>query len=264
MRIRVDGVVEPYVARGGGATGQAQVQREAGERHRAGGLHHAIRRQRRAGIEDRQFGFEGRALAGVVAGLAQHLLQLPAIVGEEAAHRAFDRVAGMDPRLGIGRAHARVAADMIEVPVRVDDRGHRLPAFQREIQQRLRVRGMAPGIDHDQSLRGHQHHRVAVGLASGLEVAAQQEGMRRDRQRFRRRERAAQAQAGGDNEDSDHGATPAAGLRPCTNSAPGVPRAVTKGMVGPLSRKRGNGGAGATRRAATLAHRPSTAEIAMA
>jgi hypothetical protein len=63
---------------------------------------------------------------------------------------------------------------MVEVPVGVDDRGHRLAAGVRGFDDPRSVRRMAATVDDHQPIATLQQHGIAIGLVARHEGAAQQ------------------------------------------------------------------------------------------
>jgi hypothetical protein len=94
--------------------------------------------------------------------IVQQLVALRAALVEEAEQRTLDRGRGIDLRARIGLADVVIPRGVVEVPVGVDDRGHRPAPRPCIIQDRLRVHGRAAGVDHDQSARRIEDDGVAV------------------------------------------------------------------------------------------------------
>jgi hypothetical protein len=113
--------------------------------------------------------------------------QLAAVGGEESAVCLDDGVAGQQLGLGERRAQHAVAANVIEMPVAVDDRPHRLAAGTHAVEQGLHMRRMASGVDHDPAFGRVDQHAVAVGLSARDEAARQPFDAGRDDLRLRQR-----------------------------------------------------------------------------
>ncbi len=93
---------------------------------------------------------------------------------KEAGKRTVDRVAGIDPQCRMGLAQRGVAADVIQVPVRVDDRDDRRPLGAGQRLDCSVVPGVTARIDDDQAVRGREDDGVTVGLAVRQDPAGHQ------------------------------------------------------------------------------------------
>src|SRR5258707_9161041 len=88
-----------------------------------------------------------------------------AVIGQESAAGGIDRRARVDTDAGKLCAQPRIAADVIQVPVRIDDGRDGAILLARKIEHLLRVFLVPTGVEHDQSLRRRDDDAVAVGLA---------------------------------------------------------------------------------------------------
>ena len=123
------------------------------------------RAERRSLVDQRDFRAHG-ALAppgSFARGESRH--QLRAVVGEKSLAGGVDRGAGIDTDVGKGGAQRRVAADVIQVPVRIDDGGDGLILLAGEIENFLRVLLVPSGVEDDQTFRRRDDDAVAVRLA---------------------------------------------------------------------------------------------------
>src|SRR6185503_8133111 len=60
--------------------------------------------------------------------------------------------------------HDDISADVIEMPMRVDDGDRLLAVARRDVQHPLRMLAMPAGVDDDRALGAEEDDRVAVGL----------------------------------------------------------------------------------------------------
>src|SRR6185503_2978611 len=60
--------------------------------------------------------------------------------------------------------HDDISADVIEMPMRVDDSDRLLAVARRDVQHPLRMLAMPAGVDDDRALGAEEDDRVAVGL----------------------------------------------------------------------------------------------------
>src|SRR5581483_71985 len=107
---------------------------------------------------------QGRLLALIATSVIERSGELLAIVREKPTQRLLQRGARIDSDLGILLTQQRISADVIEVPMRVDDRPDRLTTRRRRLQDLLSVLGMSAGVENDQPLWSIDENRVAVRL----------------------------------------------------------------------------------------------------
>ena len=105
--------------------------------------------QRLAGIDDGEFIAPCLSLSIILA-LRNRAFELLVVIGEESVHCVVDCRTRINVHAGKRRANARIAADMIQMPVRIDHSLDRHIGGVRIIDDALGVFGMAARIDHDQ------------------------------------------------------------------------------------------------------------------
>ena len=169
-------VVKPDIRVSYRAVGDPDIERPAGDARLAAPLDDDI------GTQDFAFG-HGRDEDPdfVLLGLAQlrvveHLARGLEITGEESAFRedAIDRIRRVHRCSRVSGLDAAIAACVVQVPVRVHDRGDR-PVFRPgKREDGVAVPGVPAGVDDDEPLRRVEDDRVSIRSALGKHGAAQE------------------------------------------------------------------------------------------
>jgi len=100
------------------------------------------------------------------------------VVRQPAVQCLLDRRAGIDTQIWIIRADACIAADVIEVPVRVDHRLDSSALGFDKIEDPRAVFGVTAGVEDDPAAAAAQQHAVAVRLSTRREHSADQVDVR--------------------------------------------------------------------------------------